>query len=225
MGTVATLLAEHVSFRCASVDRIGIRGYVPGLQYEGGLVKFLVNRDFRIPAPPALNKNHDRLVAELDTLIATTGVPSVRFGRGDCKEDVARPFQDAAIEAGRPGLVLIGKAQERTSSWRGFIDKSNPQHRPQHPHIVWRRQSSVPDHWYFYFADDDWGPAFIKLCSYAPYPVWCCANGHEWAKRQLLKAGVGFSALDNGLRAVEDPATAHRICSRLAAGHVRDLPG
>ncbi len=30
MGTVAKLLAEHVSFRCGSVDRIGIRGYVPG---------------------------------------------------------------------------------------------------------------------------------------------------------------------------------------------------
>jgi hypothetical protein len=222
MGTVATLLAEHVSFRCASVDRIGVRGYVPGLQYEGGLVKFLVNRGFTIPAPPALNKNHERLVAELDKLIATTGVPTVRFGRSDCKEDVARPFQDAALNAGRPGLVLVGKAQERTSSWRGWIDKSNPQHRPQHPHIVWRRQS-VPDHWYFYFADDEWGPAFIKVCSYAPYPMWCCANGHEWAKRQLAKAGVGFEALDNGLRAVDDPDRAHRICERLAAGDVSDL--
>lgn len=223
MGTVATLLAEHVSFRCSSVDRIGIRGYVPGLQYEGGLVKFLVNRGYTIPAPPALNKNHDRLVAELDRLVASTGVPTVRFGRRDCKEDVARPFQDAALEASRPGLVLVGKAQERTSSWRGWIDRSSPQHRPNHPHIVWRRQSSVPDHWYFYFADEQWGPAFIKVCSYAPYPVWCCANGHEWAKRQLLRAGVGFTALDNGLRSVDDPALAHRICGRLGAGHVSDL--
>jgi hypothetical protein len=225
MGTVARLLAEHVSFRCASVDRIGIRGYVPGLQYEGGLVKFLVNRGFTIPAPPALNQNHERLVAELEKLVAVTGVPVVRFGRGDCKEDIARPLQDAALDAGRPGLVLVGKAQERTSSWRGWVDKSSPQHRPKHPHIVWRRQSSVPDHWYFYFADEAWGPAFIKVCSYAPYPVWCCANGHEWAKRQMLAAGVGFTALDNGLRSVDDPEVAHRICGRLAAGDVRDLLG
>jgi hypothetical protein len=96
-------------------------------------------------------------------------------------------------------------------------------HRPQHPHIVWRRQSSVPDHWYFCFADAEWGPAFIKVCSYAPYPVWCRANGHEWAKRQLAKAGVGFEALDNALRMVDDPATAHGICERLAAGDVRVL--
>ncbi len=81
----------------------------------------------------------------------------------------------------------------------------------------------MPDHWYLYFADDEWGPAFVKLCSYAPYPLWCCANGHEWAKRQATKAGIGFEALDNGLRTVEDPAAAHRLCARLGAGHVRDL--
>ena len=101
--------------------------------------------------------------------------------------------------------MLVGKAQERTSSWHGFVDDSQ-RGRPGHPHIVWRRQSSMPDHWYFYFADGEWGPAFIKVCWYAPYPLWCCANGHEWAKRELTKAGIGFQALDNGLRAVEDPA-------------------
>ncbi len=37
MGTIDSLPAEHVSFRCTSVDRIGVRGYVPGLQYEGGV--------------------------------------------------------------------------------------------------------------------------------------------------------------------------------------------
>lgn len=35
METVTSLLAEHVSFRCTSVDRTGIRGYIPGLMYEG----------------------------------------------------------------------------------------------------------------------------------------------------------------------------------------------
>ena len=223
MGTVARLLADNVSFRCTSVDRIGIRGYIPGLQYEGGLVKFLVNRGNRIPSPAALNRNHQRLVAALDALVVASGAPVVRFKRGECKEDIARPYQDAAAAAGEHGLVMVGKSQERTSSWRGYVDDVHPGHRPNHPHIAWRRQSSVPDHWYLYFADADWGPAFIRLCSYAPYPLWCCANGHEWAKCQLTKAGVGFEALDNGLRWVADPVAAHRICARLGAGHVRDL--
>ena len=223
MGTVARLLAEHTSFRCTSVDRIGIRGYIPGLQYEGGVVRFLLNRGNHIPSPAALNRNRERLVAELDALVATSGVPLVRFRRGESKEDIARPYQDEAAAAGRGGLVLVGKAQERASAWRGFVDDSHAAHRPNHPHIAWRRQSSVPDYWYLYFWDTEWGPAFITLCSYAPYPLWCCANGHEWAKRQLAKASIGFEALDNGLRSVDDPVTAHRICARLGSGHLRDL--
>jgi len=187
------------------------------------MVKFLVNRGNSIPSSAALNRNRDRLVGELEALVPASGVPIVRFKAGECKEDIARPYQDAAMAAGRAGLVLVGKAQERTSSWRGFVDDTHAGHRPNHPHITCRRQSSVPDHWYFYFADVDWGPAFVKICSYAPYPMWCCANGHEWAKRQLTKAGIGFTALGNGLRSVEDSVVAHRICARLGAGHVRDL--
>jgi len=223
MGTVARLLDEHVSFRCTSVDRIGVRGYIPGIQYEFGLVKFLLNRGGTIPSPALLKRNHERLVAELEALEERIGVPVVRFKTGESKENLARPFQDEAAATGRPGLVLIGKAQERTSVWRGYVDDTHAGHRPSHPHMAWRRQSSVPDHWYFYFADPEWGPAFVKVCTYAPYPLWCCANGHEWAKCQLAKAGVGFEALDNGLRSVEDPAVAHRICARLGAGHLCGL--
>ena len=224
MGTVARLLAEHVSFRCTSVDRIGIRGYIPGLQYEGGVVKFLVKRGNRIPSPAALNRNHERLDRRARRAGGGLGCAGGAFQAGRVERGHRPPLPGRrAAAAGRSGLVLVGKAQERTSSWRGFVDDSHAGHRPGHPHIAWRRQSSVPDHWYLYFADGEWGPAFIKLCSYAPYPLWCCANGHEWAKRQLAKAGIGFEALDNGLRAVDDPAAAHRICARLGAGHVRDL--
>ena len=223
MGTIDSLLAGHVSFRCTSVDRIGVRGYVPGLQYEGGVVKFLLNRGFPIPSPAALNQAHDRLVASLDALVASSALPVVRFKGEDCKEDIARPYQDAAAAAGHYGLVLVGKAQERTSSWRGYVNPSHASHRPGHPHISWSRQSSVPDHWYFYFADEGWGPAFLKMCSYAPYGLWCCANGHEWAKAQLTRAGVGYTALDNGLCSVEDPGLARRTCARLGSGHLRGL--
>ena len=43
--------------------------------------------------------------------------------------------------------------------------------------------------YYFYVLDGDFGPGFIKLCSYFPYPAKVWLNGHEWAKRQAAKAG------------------------------------
>src|SRR6185437_9490810 len=38
--------------------------------------------------------------------------------------------------------------------------------------------------YYFYLWDEDFGPAFIKVCAYFPYPAKIWVNGHEWAKRQ-----------------------------------------
>ena len=107
-------------------------------------MKFLLSRGNHIHSPAALNRNRERLGSELDALTTASGVPVVRFRRGECKEDIARPFQDAAAAEGRWGLVLVGEAQERRSSWRGFVDPSHAGHRPNHPHIAGRRQSSVP---------------------------------------------------------------------------------
>ena len=43
-------------------------------------------------------------------------------------------------------------------------------------------------------VDDDFGPFFLKFCSYFPYNAKLCINGNEWAKRQADKAGIGFAA-------------------------------
>ena len=37
----------------------------------------------------------------------------MRFKTGECKEDIARPYQDQASAAGRFGLVLVGNDQVR----------------------------------------------------------------------------------------------------------------
>lgn len=228
MGTVATLLAEHVTLRVRSVDRIGVAGYIPNLMHEGGLVAFLLHRASligtrNIPSPALLGHNHDRLLRDLDRFVAEREVPVVRFRRGDPKEQIARPYQLAAAADGRTGVALVGKAQERMNVWRGWVDKSSPLSFKTHPHFCFGRQSAVPDHWYFYLWDDAWGPAFIKLSPYAPYGLWVSCNGHEWAKRQLAAAGIGFTELDNGLWTVEDHDAARRVCARLGSGHVRGL--
>jgi hypothetical protein len=58
----------------------------------------------------------------------------------------------------------------------------------------------------------------VKACCYAPYPLWLCLNGHEWAKRQAERAGVGFEARDNGFRSTTDAAVLAAICSRPGSG-------
>ena len=79
------------------------------------------------------------------------------------------------------------------------------------------------NHFYFYAVDADFGPFFLKFCSYFPYNAKLCVNGNEWAKRQAAKAGIGFTALDNGFASCEDPARLQKICGRLSAAKIDAL--
>ncbi len=76
---------------------------------------------------------------------------------------------------------------------------------------------------YFYCMDADFGPFFIKFCSYFPYTAKLCINGHHWAQRQARKAGIGFTAMDNAFAAVDDPAGLQAICDRLGPAAIQAL--
>jgi len=108
----------------------------------------------------------------------------VRFTKDMVKEDVARPHMEKAEREGRSGVVMLGVAQEKAFAWRGWRDGGND----AHPHFEFGRQAVFINHHYFYIFDPDWGPSFIKTNAYAPFPVWVYLNGHEWAKRQAIKA-------------------------------------
>lgn len=81
--------------------------------------------------------------------------------------------------------------------------------------VDYSRQSACVNHYYFYLVDEDFGPAFIKVCSYAPYAIKVCLNGHEWAKRQLDREGIAYEALDNGFKSCADPARLQALCDTL----------
>ena len=138
-------------------------------------------------------------------------VPIVHFKKGESKELRVRPYIEQAEREGRFGVVMIGVAQEKTSAWRGFRQGGSD----SHPHFAYRRMSVFPNHFYLYIRDREFGPAFIKTVAYAPYGTWIYLNGHEWAKRQAGKRGIGFHALDNGSRSVQDADALAGICATL----------
>jgi hypothetical protein len=87
------------------------------------------------------------------------------------------------------------------------------------------------NHFYFYCVDEDFGPFFLKFCSYSPYTAKLCINGHEYAKRQLVKDGIAHESLDNGILSCADPQRQSRLLTssvpRVRGGHVllRRAPG
>ncbi len=219
MGPVSTLLTERSSLRLSCMDRLLVAGYVPRLQSEGLLVRWMLDRgDY--PSPRVFGRAQERMVDAVKRFAKAEGLEIVTFAKGESKEDRARPFQDAAERAGREAVVLIGQAQEKmVGGFRGTKDGGTP----SHPHFHFTRAQMFVTHYYFYIRDAQWGPVFIKLCPFAPFPVLACLNGHEWLKRRLSDTGVGFSALDNGLGACEDHVAAQSWADRLAAGCIREL--
>jgi hypothetical protein len=217
VATISSLLADHVTLQVRSVDRLFLQGYVPRLMCEGQVIRFLLDRGFPIPSPAVLGRIGRDYVNRINAFIANNEIPTVRFVKGDVKEEIARKHFDAAEREGRFGVVMVGVCQEKTSAWRGWRD-GGPD---GHPHFEYRRQSIFPNHYYFYIRDRNWGPAFIKTVAYAPFPVWVYLNGNEWAKQQADHHKIAFEPLDNGFCSCEDPGALAALCNSLSAAHVR----
>jgi hypothetical protein len=224
MADYATLLRDHVTLKCCSIDRIFLQAYVPKLQTVGQVCIFLRwQRKFRIPSSAAFGKIGNAYVKAIEQYAKKHHIPLIHFQKGQKKEEVARPYLEAAAREGQDRVVLIGIAQEKAAAWRSWPQKG--QEKAAHPHMEWGRQMAYINHFYFYLWDSEWGAAFWKTNAYAPYPIWLWLNGHEWAKRQLEKARVGYEALDNGFRSCADPARLQALCDGLGPGAVQSFFG
>ena len=144
-------------------------------------------------------------VAAIGRYAAANQVPLLRFEKNACKEDVARPFLEAAEREGRFGVVLVGKAQEKAYAWRGAVMAAQTRIRTSSSGASRCSSTTTTST----SGTPSGGPAFVKTDAYAPFPVWVYLNGHEWAKRQAPQQGLDASgALDNGFRACDDAAGA-----------------
>jgi len=73
--------------------------------------------------------------------------------------------------------------------------------------------------------DADFGPLFLKICSYAPWATKLFLNGHQWAKRQLEKKGIAYESLDNGFLSCATPEQWQRICDSLGPEDIDRVSG
>jgi hypothetical protein len=211
--TVNEVLDGHAVLDIQCLDRLYLSGFVQGLQTPGGVVFFLHQiRGMPIASPSLFEQIGTAFRAAMRSFADSEHIPVVRFGRGDRKVDVMRPYLDRAARTGRPQVAAIGVAQEFATVWTARQRQTDPGMAPQFSFTKEQRRVSV---FYLYVWDDDFGPGFIKICSYFPYPIKVCVNGHEWAKRQATKAGIAFTELSNGFASCDDPAGLQAICDRL----------
>jgi hypothetical protein len=219
--TVNDILDGHVGLDLECFDRIYLNGWVPTLQVPGQVVGFLTRHlGFPIPSPALLERIGLRFRNAVTEFAAEGDIPVIRFAKGDRKLEVMRPCLDRLARAGGTGVAAIGVAQEFQRVFTGttYHPDEGGEGLPRFGYAKADRRVTA---YYFYLVDEAFGPAFIKVCAYFPYPVKIWLNGHEYAKRQAMAAGITFTELDNGFATTEDPARLQRICDSLTSGTIR----
>src|SRR6476646_8645473 len=216
--SVADVLADRVVFELECIDRMYCNVYVPQLQHAGGLLGY-IQRQLGLPiaSTAPLGKITDAFSAAMRRFARDHVVPWVDFVKGQRKDDVMH--EHLARFDRQEGVLFIGRAQEKTSLFR--TERRRNTNGDSYPWIV--RSTGVVNQFYVYAVDRDFGPFFLKFCSYFPDNAKLCLNGHEWAKRQAAQAGIVHTALDNGFATCDDPAAVQAICDRLGPDDIDGL--
>jgi hypothetical protein len=217
--TAADMVAGHVTLDISCIDRLYLNGYVPSLQTPGGIICFFhEHRGKPIVSPALFEPIGEKFRKDMNDWAQANGVPVIRFRAGERKADVMAPYLDAAAASRRSQVAAIGCAQEFQMVWTARKRDTDPGKPPQFSFTKENRRVSV---FYVYIWDESMGSGFIKICTYFPYPVKAWVNGHEWAKRQALAAGLSFTDLSNGFASCPDPPALQGICDRFGPGHVQ----
>jgi len=217
--SVSLVLESHVVLETECIDRMYLNVYVPQLQRVEGIVGFFRIHRKAIFASSALMDPITRaFIKQIDNFAAGNNIPVVTFTKGQRKDDVAK--EHLANFTGDEGILFIGKAQEKARVFR-TEKRTSPKTGQTYPWIV--PGSAMVNHYYFYCVDRDFGPFFIKFCSYFPYNGKLCINGHEYVKRQLVKEGIEFQPLDNGIATCENPKRLQELCDSLCAERIGAL--
>ncbi len=217
--SVAAVLDEHVTLELECIDRMYCNLYVPILQTPEGVAWFFRKHlGYQFASSALMAPRTRKFVEAIEAFAVREGVDVVQFRRGERKEDVAKKYLGKF--SGDEGVLFIGKAQEKASVIR-TERRRNPKTGASYAWLV--KSTSMVNQYYFYCVDRDFGPFFIKFCSYFPHNGKLCFNGHEYLKHQLARRGVSFEALDNGVAECAKPQLMQQLATELDASKIDAL--
>ena len=183
--TLAQLQQKHVVLELECMDRMYLNAYVPKLTSEAGVAGFLRGHlGHRFASTKYAGQMTNAFIDSIRDFLQREQIDLVRFQKGQRKDKVMG--QRLRRFHAQEGVVFVGVAQEKMRVPRTIRKAFG-----QGGAIPWIAYSTaMVNAYYFYCVDEDFGPFFLKLGSYFPYPAKLCLNGHEYLKRQLAKNGI-----------------------------------
>ena len=126
----------------------------------------------------------ERFINAIKSYAQRNGIDMVSFRRGERKDERTQAY--LRRWTGGEGVLYIGRAQEKARVLR-TERRHNPTDGAPYPWLA--ESAAMVNHYYFYAVDDDFGPFFLKFCSYFPYNAKLCINGHEYSEAAVDEAG------------------------------------
>lgn len=114
----------------------------------------------------------------------TTGIPVVRFAKGQRKLEVMRPHLAGLARQVRTVVTAIGVVQEFQQ-----VFTATTYHCDEVPRFGHAKADCRVIAYYFSLVDEIFGPAFITVFGYFAYPVKIWFNGHEYAQAHSERGG------------------------------------
>jgi hypothetical protein len=146
------------------IDRMYLNVYVPQLQRIGGVVWYLRGHlGQRFASTATVAPKTVAFVTAVERFAEEVGVEVVSFSKHQRKDDVTQQYlKDFDADE---GVLYIGRAQEKARVVRTERRRC-ARTGMSYPWVV--EGSAMVNHYYFYCVDSDFGPFFLKFCSYFP---------------------------------------------------------
>jgi hypothetical protein len=162
--SVSQILDDHVQLELECIDRLYLGLYVPMLQDPRGVAWFFkTHRGHDFASSSLMAPMTEQFVRRIGLFAEREGINVLQFRRGQRKDDLAKEYL-VGFEADE-GVMFIGKAQERANVIR-TERRRNAGTGASYAWLV--KTTSMVNHYYFYCVDRNFGPFFIKFCSYFP---------------------------------------------------------
>lgn len=215
--------AEQVRGVLSCFDRVVITGTLPDLCHAGAMATYLGARQIRLfDYPRWAEPFRDEIRTHAERLAQEAGLTIEFIRRAKDFRKEQRIKQLLATRGEHPGLVHIFSAMEPCPSYKPWHDKRTGK-------TSLKPTEAKCLHYYFYFIHPALGLCYLRVPTWAPFRLQFYCNGHHVLARQLQRAGIASTLLDNAFSEIADwtraqaladawePARLHRQLDRLAA--------
>ncbi|MDR0605275.1 MAG: MarR family transcriptional regulator [Bacteroidales bacterium] len=208
MKTITEKYEEKISFSLSSYDRLIITGHLPDISYAKGMTAYL-NKigvkifDYAHFAEPYRGK----IRQHIESKSKASGVPIEFIGKSKIRKE-SLVSEKLKTRGTGLGIVCILSAMEGCNTYKPWHDKNTGK-------TFLKSDKSQCLHYYVYFIDKDLGFGYIRIPTWCPFRLQIYINGHNLLAKELDKANIGYTMIDNAFDSIANPEVAQKLSDGL----------